>query len=918
MSKDGIEEKKTNFKISGMTCASCVSTIEKSLSNIDGVSDIKVNLSNESADILFNPEQVSMKDISKKVDELGYKVINQKAEVKIGGMHCASCVGTLEKAIGGIDGIVDVSVNLNSESAKVEYNPNVASIDAIKAAIEGAEYQFLGLEGDEKADDAERIALEQGLRDKRKRFTIGLSVGFFLFAMMYILPEVMTQANKMLIISVFMLVVSAPTFIYTSYPIFKAAFVALKNRSLNMDVMYAMGIGVAFGSSILGTIGFAILGSANPLKFMFYESAVMLAGFLMLGRFLEAKAKGRTGEAIKKLIGLQPKEATVIRGGKEIIIPAENILVGDLIMVKPGEKIPADGIVKSGTSYVDESMITGEPIPVLKKSGEKLVGGTINKNSVLKFYAEKIGKDTILSQIIQLVKDAQGSKAPIQKLADKAVTLFIPVVLAIAIATFIVWLIVLTGEIVTPLSRLITILVVACPCALGLATPTAVTVGIGRGAELGILIRNGEVLEKVQNLTKVLFDKTGTLTEGKPEVTDVITREIDELEFMQFAASVEKNSQHPLAEAIVRKSESLGLELMDALDFDTAEGKGVRSKIRGKEVLIGNRKFLDENGVSTTHLQEDAMRLENEGKTVVHVSIDGTLRGVLAIADVLRENAINAIKELKHMGVGTMMITGDNERTAEAIAKRVGIEDVLAQVLPQDKSRKVQELQESGDIVAFTGDGINDAPALARADVGIAMGGGTDVAIESGEIIVMKDDPVDAVAAIQLSKKVLQRIRLNLFWAFAYNSALIPVAIFGLFKPEFAGLAMALSSVTVVSLSLWLKRYVPPIKKKLGYELVKPEIALQMLEQVPPEEETEEIDTMPEKVEIEQRNEGEEIMSLKCNMCGMSMDMPNHCGKPMHLENVEGKDMLVCWMGPGCGKQDIPVCKHCNKPMAVV
>jgi Cu+-exporting ATPase len=540
----------------------------------------------------------------------------------------------------------------------------------------------------------------------------------------------------------------------------------------------------------------------------------------MLGRYLETRAKGRTSTAIKKLVGMQPKTATVIRDGLEVQIPIEDVEINDIVVVKPGEKIPADGKVVSGESYVDESAITGEPIPVFKNADKNVVGGTINKNGALKFKATKIGKDTVLAQIINLVEAAQGSKPPVQRIADKAVTYFIPTVLTIAIVSFILWYYVFGSTLLFGLTVLISILVVACPCALGLATPTAVTVGIGRGAELGILIKNGDALEISEKLTTVLFDKTGTLTRGKPEVTDIIGFEISETELLHYAASVEASSEHPLGDAIVRKAKQEGLELLEIHEFDSFGGKGVKAIVDDREIIIGNRSLFKDKQIEITgQVEANILQLENEGKTVVIMGISGAMSCIIAVADTLKVSTADALLGLKKMGLKVAMITGDNERTAKAIASQVGIERVISEVLPQDKSEEVKRLQDDGEIVAFVGDGINDAPALAQADVGIAIGSGTDIAIESGDIVLIKDDLMDSVASVQISKKVMGRIKQNLFWAFAYNVILIPVAAgilypsFGImFRPEYAGLAMALSSVTVVSLSLMLKSYIPPAK----------------------------------------------------------------------------------------------------------
>jgi Cu+-exporting ATPase len=612
-----------------------------------------------------------------------------------------------------------------------------------------------------------------------------------------------------------MLIISAPVFVYVSHPIFKAALRALRNRNLNMDVMYAMGIGVAYGSSILGTFRIVL----TP-DFMFYETAVMLAAFLTLGRYLEAGAKGRTSEAIKKLVGLQPKTATVLRSGQEVQMAVEDVLVDDIIAVKPGEKIPVDGLVLEGESYIDESMITGEPVPVLKSPGQSVVGGTLNKNGVLKFKATKVGKDTVLAQIISMVEQAQGSRPPIQRIADRAVSYFIPVILAIAFASFTIWYFVLGETLLFSLTRMISVLVVACPCALGLATPTAVTVGIGRGADLGVLIKSGEALEASEKLDFVAFDKTGTLTVGRPDVTDLASFGMDQKEMLRIAASAEENSEHPLAEAVVRKAKAEGIDLADAKDFYAYPGKGVFAVVDGREVVAGNRMIFQDRGIDVPENIEAAQaELEEQGKTVIMVSLDGKIIGMAAIADKLKDTARDAIAQLQKMKLRVAMITGDNARSASAIAGQIGIQDVFSQVLPEEKANEIKKLQEKGSVVAFVGDGINDAPALAQADVGIAIGSGTDVAIETGEIVLMRDDLLDVVAAIQLSRKVISRIKQNIFWAFAYNVALVPLAagalypFFGItFRPELAGLAMALSSVTVVTLSLWLKRYMPPAK----------------------------------------------------------------------------------------------------------
>ena len=802
------KSKKAELKISGMTCAMCNQTIKKSLLNLEGVKDADVNLGNETARIEYDPRKLKLTDLEKAIKDVGYDVINDKVALKVGGMTCAMCVKTIEGALNKLDGVSTANVNLGSEKAYVTYNPRITTIADMRKAIESVGYQYIGIEGEE-IEKQEKEAIERDLRSKRMRIFIGFPTGIFLIILMFIPVELPFHMAYL------MLIIATPVFIYISYPIFIAAYRALKNRSLNMDVMYSMGIGVAFVSSILGTFEIVL-----SREFLFYEAAVFLSTFLTIGRYLETKARGRTSEAIKKLIGLQPKIAIVIRNNKEIEMPIEDVQVGDVILVKPGEKIPVDGEVLDGESYVDESMITGEPIPILKKKANNVVGGTINKNSVIKFKAMKIGKDTVLSQIIRMVEEAQGSRPPVQRIADKAVTYFIPTVLTIALFSFILWYLIIGEPLLFSLTSLIAVLVIACPCALGLATPTAVTVGIGRGAELGILVKNGEALEISEKLTTIIFDKTGTLTQGKPEVTNIIAFETNEKELLRLAASVEKNSQHPLGEAIVRKAQEIGVQLKKSEGFDTFGGKGITANVDAKQILIGNRALFVERNISFSDLNERISQLENQGKTVVLVATNEKLSGLVAIADTLKKTTKDAIEQLAKMGLKVIMITGDNKITANAIARQVGIKNVLAEVLPQDKADEVKKLQEKGEVVAFVGDGINDAPALAQADVGIAIGSGTDVAIESGEIVLIKDDLLDAVAAVQLSKKVMSRIKQNLFWAFAYNTALIPVAagvlypFFNItFRPEFAGFAMAMSSVTVVTLSLMLKGYNPPAKQ---------------------------------------------------------------------------------------------------------
>lgn len=812
--------KKTELKVSGMVCAACTAAIEKALRNLDGVAAAFVNLGTETASVEYDPEKLSLNDLEKAVRDAGYDVIDEKVVLKVGGMVCVMCVGALEIALKKLDGVVEVRVNLASEKAYVTFNPRMVGLEEMKKAIVDTGYEFLGLEGEEALADREKEAFLRDQADKKRRIIIGFAASIFLMVLMYLpVHEIVPMQISMAypnFMGMFMLIVSAPVFVYVSRPIFRAALRSLANRNLDMDVMYGMGIGVAYGSSILGTFGIVL----TP-DFMFYETAVMLASFLTLGRYLEAGAKGRTSEAIKKLVALVPKRATLLRDGREVEVSVDEVIVGDLLVVRPGEKIPADGTVTAGESYVDEAMITGESIPVSKKPGSRVVGGTINGNGSLEFTATRIGKDTVLAQIIALVEQAQGTRPAVQRIADRAVAYFIPTILTVAFASFVYWYFVAHNTLLFSLTALISVLVVACPCALGLATPTAITVGIGRGAELGILIKSGEALEASDKLNVVAFDKTGTLTVGRPDVVEMAAFGLSKEEMLRLAAGAERPSEHPLAEAVVRKAQELNLAMPaqeDGDKFEARPGKGVVSQVAGRSVVAGNRMLFKDEGIELSpKLLETAYGYEEEGRTAMLVAIDGRACGVLAISDRPKESAGRAVADLQKLGLSVAMITGDNAKSAAAVADQLAIVEVLSEVLPEDKSREVKRLQGSGRKVAFVGDGINDAPALAQADVGIAIGSGTDVAIEAGEIVLMKDDLLAVVGAIQLSRKVISRIRLNIFWAFAYNAALVPVAAgalypgFGItFRPELAGLAMALSSVTVVTLSLLLKKYIPP------------------------------------------------------------------------------------------------------------
>ncbi len=790
------------LKISGMTCVMCSRAVEHSLSNIPGVESASVNLSDETASVEYDPSAVSFPDIEKAVTGAGYAVISDSATLRIGGMTCVMCSRAVETALGNLEGVYSVDVNYASGKARVLFDGRRTGSRRFKKAVEEAGYEYLESETD---PDAEKKRLSADLRIKKVRFTAGIAAGSIAMALMFV-PSLAPFP-----IDLVLFILSTPVFIFISYPIFTAAFRALMNRNLNMDVMYAMGIGIAYASSVLGTFG------VLPHHFMFYETALFLAAFLTLGRYLEGRARSGTSETIRKLMDLNPRRAHLVTEESTIDIDVDDVKPGDILLVKPGETVPADGAVVSGESYVDVSMLTGEPVPIHRGPGDRVVGGSLNGNGAISIRAERVGADTVLSQIIRLVEHAQESRPAIQRLADRVVVLFIPIILAIASAAFAIWYFIAASGGLFAVSILISILVIACPCALGLATPTAVTVGIGRGAALGILIKEGEALELSEKVDAVVFDKTGTLTTGKPRVTDVFCEGTSEKEMLEYAAGLEGNSGHPLAESIVTFASGRGVSPATVSDTVAHGGLGVRGKSGGNDICAGNKRFFDElnYAVSETIMQK-IEAFEDAGSTVVLFGRNGRAEGAFAITDSIRDRAGGAVESLKKMGIDVMMITGDNARTAAAVGAALGISRIIAEVLPGDKADRVEELQKQGKTVAFVGDGINDAPALARADIGIALSGGTDIAMEAGSIVLMRNELTDVPAAIRLGRKVMRRIRQNIFWAFAYNSILVPVAAGALFpafgivlKPELAGLAMAMSSVTVVTLSLMLKRYDP-------------------------------------------------------------------------------------------------------------
>lgn len=801
--------RKVELEISGMHCASCALNLEKGLSETKGVQNARVNFASGKAVVEYDPEVTDLGALNGVVEKSGFSVINEQVTIRIGGMTCAVCAQTVEKALTSLEGVTAATVNLTNERAYVRYNPSQVGLHKMREAIIAAGFRYLGADKEGTLSAGEEI-LQKDLTDKRNRVIIGFAISAVLMVMMAAPPEL---KHTLMYVQ---FLIAMPAFIWLGVPIFSAARGALRNLTLNMDVMYAMGTGVAFLASVMGTFGIVL-----DMHYMYYETAIMLMSFLMLGRYLEARAKGRTSAAIQGLIRLQPDTASIFEDGVERRVPIEEVNIGSEILIRPGDRIPVDGVVRSGTSFVDESMITGEPVPVEKLPGDEVVAGTLATSGSLSFEARRIGKETMLARIIAMVEDAQGSKPPVQQLADTVVTWFIPVVLGIALVASGFWYVSGAGLQFT-LQIFISILVIACPCALGLATPTAVTVGVGRGAELGLLIRNGISLEVSDRLTTVLFDKTGTLTNGTPQVTDIDLFTGTRPLLLSYAASLEHLSTHPLGEAIVNLAGSEGIYPADVLNFSYTPGKGLSGEIAGGMIRIGNQKYLEESGVVFNASHEQALvSRQAEGKTTVLVARETQLMGIISISDTIKHSASQAVAALREMGIAAAMVTGDHQRTAMSVGRMVGIDRIIAGVLPDAKEREVARLQEKGEVVAFVGDGINDAPALARADTGIAIGSGTDVAIESADIVLMREEITDVVAAIQLARKVMGRIRLNLFWAFAYNIILIPLAAgvlypYIIFRPEYGALAMALSSVTIISLSLMLRGYTPPVRAEIA------------------------------------------------------------------------------------------------------
>ncbi|OGN97611.1 MAG: copper-translocating P-type ATPase [Chloroflexi bacterium RBG_13_51_36] len=812
---------KASIHITGMTCTTCARTIAKGLSHTPGVEQANVNFASQKASLEYDPAKVNLAKIKDTVSQLGYGVATGKSIFPVSGMTCASCVARVEEALSSVPGVISVMVNLASEKATVEYMEGTQIAD-MRRAVKDAGYE-LGPEVQALEDVT--TASQREIRALRNRFIIAVMFAAIIMVLGFSPPF----AGRPYLLWA----LATPVQFWAGLRFYRGAWGALKHKTSDMNTLIAVGTSVAYFYSAVAVVfpGLFTTGILEP--HLYFDTSAMIIALILLGRFLEARARGQTSEALKRLIGLQPKTALVIREGEQREISVEDVRVGDIILVRPGERIPVDGVLREGYSSVDESMITGESIPVEKKAGDEVIGATINKTGSFQFEATKVGKDTTLARIVRMVEEAQGSKAPIQRFADVIASYFVPTVIGIAIVTFIVWYFVGPSPALTfALLNFVAVLVIACPCALGLATPTAIIVGTGKGAERGILIRNGEALERAHQIDTVLLDKTGTLTRGEPAVTDVVAAPSSSPEeVLRLAASAEQNSEHPLGEAVVKAALEKKLEVSPPSDFNAVPGRGVEALVEGKRLVLGNLKFMEERGFSLNGLQSKATEFLEKGKTVMFLGLDTQVAGIIALADTLKPGAREAVQTLRKMGIESAMITGDNRRTAEAIAREAGIDRVLAEVLPEHKAEEVKKLQEQGKVVAMVGDGINDAPALAQADIGIAIGTGTDVAMETGDITLISGDLMGVATAISLSKRTMRTIKQNLFWAFAYNTALIPVAAgvlylafgktgvpsglhfilgeYGFLNPMLAAAAMAASSITVVSNSLRLRRFKP-------------------------------------------------------------------------------------------------------------
>lgn len=796
--------KETNLQISGMTCAACALRIEKGLNKLEGVELASVNLALEKSAIKYDPAKIKLEDIQKKIEDLGYGVVTEKAELDITGMTCAACSARIEKGLNKMDGIMNATVNLALEKATIEFNTAVVDPSDIIRKVES-----LGYGASVKAD-------AKNTADHRQQ-EIEKQTSKFIFSAILSLPLVWAMVGhfsftsfiwvpKMFMNPWVQLALATPVQFFIGKQFYIGAYKSLKNGSANMDVLVSLGTSAAYFYSLY--LSFASLGEHAHMVELYYETSALLITLIILGKLFEAKAKGRSSEAIKKLMGLQAKTALVERDGQELEIPLEEVVVGDLLHIKPGEKIPVDGKIIEGRSAIDESMLTGESVPVDKSPGDEVIGATLNKNGFLKMQATKVGRDTALAQIIRVVEEAQGSKAPIQRLADKISGVFVPIVVGLAVITFFIWYLWVTpGDFAESLQKMIAVLVIACPCALGLATPTSIMAGSGRAAEYGILFKGGEHLEMTHRISAVVLDKTGTVTNGTPVLTDVFPASSQSEEsFLSLVGSAEKQSEHPLAQAIVQGIKEKGIALKEATEFQAIPGFGIKATVEGKELLVGTRKLMEKYSIAIGNATDKMEELEKTGKTAMLAAVDGEYAGIVAVADTIKETSKKAIERLKEMGLEVIMITGDNRQTAKAIASQVGIDHVIAEVLPEGKADEIKKLQAQGKKVAMVGDGINDAPALATADIGMAIGTGADVAMEAADITLIRGDLNSIADAIFMSKKTITNIKQNLFWALGYNSLGIPIAAMGFLAPWLAGAAMAFSSVSVVLNALRLQK----------------------------------------------------------------------------------------------------------------